>query len=79
MLPGFSGRMSKCLVIGGTGIGEGAADLAEDIGRRDRVGPGISILQQWGQAVAGMRMRDGTAERPPEPLDAIGVRVVGGV
>ena len=60
--------MGERLVVGEVGIGEGAADLAEDLGRREGVGPGISVLQQWQEGLASMRVRDGSAECSPEPF-----------
>jgi hypothetical protein len=61
--------MGERLVVGEVGIGEGAADLAEDVGRAERVCPGIGVLQQRWQGLTGVGMRHRVAERAPEPLD----------
>src|SRR5437870_3479897 len=77
MLPGLSGCMGEFLISGEIGVGERAADLTENLERGDGVCPGIGILQQWGEGLAGMRMGDGTAEGSPEPFDAIGLGIIG--
>jgi hypothetical protein len=62
---GFSGGKSEFLVIGGIGIGEGTADLTEDVGGRDGVCPGIGVLQQQRQGLTGMRMGDRPTQGSP--------------
>src|SRR5215470_5803568 len=76
MPPGWSGSMSKVLVVGEIGVSERTADLTEDVDGRDGVRPNISILQQRREGLARVAMRDRAAERSPQPLDAVGLRVV---
>jgi hypothetical protein len=68
MLPGLSGGTGEFLIIDGIAIGERSADLTEDVGRGNRVCPAIGVLEQRWEGLAGMRMRDGAAERSPEPF-----------
>ena len=58
MLPGWLGRTGESLVVGWVGgVREGATDLAEDLRGRDRVGPGIGILQQQREGFGCVGMR----------------------
>src|SRR6266705_4434419 len=43
----------------------------------DRVGPPVGVGQQLRQGAALVGVGDGAAQGPPQPLDAVGVRVVG--
>ena len=70
--------MGKRLVVDEVGISERAADLTEDLGWGDGACPGIGILQQWGQDLAGMRMGDRPTQCSPQSFDAVGLRIVRG-
>src|SRR5919199_3360544 len=78
MLPGLSGSMSEMGLVRERSIGKRAADLTEDLSWGQPVRPGISVLEQWWESLVGMRVGDGTTKCSPEPLDAVGVRIVGG-
>jgi hypothetical protein len=83
MLPlrnaGQAALVSFSSVVQSRRVREGAANLAEDFERRDRVRPRMSILQQREEGFAGMGMSDGTAKRTPQPLDPIGVGSYAGI
>src|SRR5436190_23153334 len=77
MLPGCSGGMIDHLRLSWIeGACERAADLAEDVPRRDGGRPRVSILKQRLQSLTRMAMSDRTAEGAPQPLDAVGLRIV---
>ena len=78
MLPGLSGCMGELLIGGEVRVGERAADLTEDLGGGNGVCPGIGVRQQWWEGLTGMRVGDGPAQRSPEPLDTIGLGIIGG-
>src|SRR5262245_65672631 len=77
MLPGLSAYMGEFRSSGEIGVGERAADLTEDLERGDGGCPGIGVLQEWREGLAGMRMGNGAAEGSPEPFDAIGFGIIG--
>jgi hypothetical protein len=76
MLPGLSGGTGEFMISSEIGIGERTADLREDVGWGDGACPGIGILQEQRQGLAGVRMRDGPVQRSPEQFNAIGFRIV---
>src|ERR687885_1391473 len=78
MLPGFSGGTGQLVLIDRIDISERAADLTEDLSWGEGMCPGIGVLQQWWEGLAGVGMRDGAAQGSPQPFDAIGLRVVRG-
>src|SRR5260370_37477082 len=82
MLPGRNcrlGSIGEFLVSGWSGcVGEGAAHLAEELCWGDGLRPGVGVLKQWQQALERVSVGDTTAQRPPEPFDAVGVWIVGG-
>src|SRR6266566_1092568 len=63
MLPGGNSRLGSIgefLVSGWSGfVGEGAADLTQNLHWGDRARPGIGVLQEQRADVAGVGMRDG--------------------
>ncbi len=58
---------------------EWAADLRQHLGRRDRVGPPVGVGHQVVEALTLVGVGDRAAQGPPQPLDPVGVRVVGRV
>ena len=70
--------MGKRLVIDEVGVSEGTADLMENLSWGDGACPGIGILQERWEGLTGMRVRDGPAQRSPEPLDTMGLGSIGG-
>ena len=59
-------------------VSKGAADVGEHLSGRQRVGPYRGVVEQLLQRLALMIVRHRRAQSAPEPLDPIGVRVVGG-
>ena len=57
---------------------ERAADLGQHLGRGDGVGPPVGVGYQVGESLASVGVGDGAAQATPQPLDPVGVRVVGG-
>src|SRR5216683_6462850 len=82
MLPGYSsgvyGMYENLIVSGIDIVGEGAADLAQHVRWRERARPSIGVVQQWRESFAPMGVGDRTSQRAPQPLDAVGLRVIGG-
>jgi len=78
MLPGLSGCTGELEISGEIIFGERTADLTEDLERGDGACPGIGILQERWEGLTGMRVRDGPAQRSPEPLDTMGLGSIGG-
>ena len=58
---------------------EGAADLRQHLGRGDRVRPPVGIGHQVCQQLTLVGVGDGAPQGPPQPLDAVGVGIVGRV
>jgi hypothetical protein len=56
---------------------ERAADLAEDLGRGDRCRPAVGVGDQLRQDAPLVGVGDPAAQGAPQPLDAVGVGVVG--
>src|SRR6266705_1949961 len=56
---------------------ERAADLPEHLGRGDRVRPRIGVSDQVREGPALVGVGDRAAQAAPQPLDAVGLRVVG--
>ena len=78
MLPGCLGGMGDSLLVCGIdSVCEGAADLAQDLRWRDRPCPTVAVLQRGWQRFGREGMGEGTPQRAPQPLDAIGFRVIG--
>src|SRR3954467_14018317 len=77
MPPGWLGSVSNILVVGEIGVSKRTADLTEDLDGRDGACPDISILQQRREGLTRVGMCDRAAERSPQPLDAVGLRIVG--
>jgi hypothetical protein len=59
-------------------VSKGAADVGEHLGRWQRVRPPRGIVEQLLQRLALMIVPHRGAPGPPEPRDAIGVRIVRG-
>jgi hypothetical protein len=78
MLPGCLGGIGDSLLVGRiNSIREGTADLAQDLHWRDVACPTIGVVEQRWEGLACVGMGDGTPQRAPQPLDAVGLRVVG--
>ena len=56
---------------------ERAADLAEDLGWGGGVGPPVGVGDQLHQRLPPVGVGDRAAQGPPQPLDPVGVGVVG--
>jgi hypothetical protein len=56
---------------------ERAADLGQHLGRADRARPRLGVGQQVSQGGTTVGVGDRAAQRPPQPLDPVGIRVVG--
>ena len=56
MLPGFSGGTGQLVLIDRIDISERAADLTEDLSWGEGMCPGIGVLQQWWEGLAGVGM-----------------------
>lgn len=54
------------------------ADVKEDVGRREGVGPAIGVAQQFGERPALMVVGDDLAHRAPQPFNPVAIRVVAG-
>src|SRR6266436_7590811 len=80
MLPGRkcrSGSMGEFLVGWRFGwVCEGAANLAEYRCWGDGLSPSVGVLQQEREYFARVGVGDCPPERPPQPLDTVGLRVV---
>ena len=55
---------------------EGTADLAQNLEWRDGPSPRVGVLQQRAECFARMGVGDGTPQRTPQPLDAVGLRII---
>src|SRR6266498_3611276 len=79
MLPGSSCCMVEFLPQDRLLVGcERAADLRQHLGRRDRLRPPVGVGCQVLEALTLVGVGDRAAQGPPQPLDAVGVGVVGG-
>ena len=58
---------------------ERAADLRQHLGRGDRARPPVGVGDQVCERLAPVGVGDRAAQGPPQPLDAVGVGVVGRV
>jgi len=57
---------------------ERAADPRQHLGWGDRAGPPVGVGHQVFKALTLVGVGDRAAQGPPQPLDAVGVGVVGG-
>src|SRR5579859_1255970 len=65
MLPGWLGGMGDSLLVGWiNSVCEGAADLAQDLGSRDRPCPSVAVFEQRWERLVPMGVGDGTLRRP---------------
>ena len=58
---------------------ERAADLGQHLGWGDRVGPPVGVGDQLYEGLTLVGVGDRAAQAAPQPLDAVGVRVMVGV
>ena len=61
---------------GRDGVCEGTANLTQHLSRRERAGPGLDTGEQLVQSRALMGVGDCSLQCPPEPLDAVAVRLL---
>src|SRR4029453_11586825 len=77
MLPGCLGRIFEYPRQNRIeAVCEGAADLAKDLHWRDGGCPPVSVLKQRWESRSRVVVGDCTAEGAPQPLNAVGLRVV---
>ena len=69
MLPGCSSGVDKALIVSRLKIvRERAADLPQDLEWSDGLGPGVGVLQQRGERLAGVGVGDRTSRLHPMRL-----------
>ena len=77
MLPGCSSGVDKGVIVSRIEVGrERTADLAQNLEWRDGSSPRVGVLQQRAECFAHMGVGDGTPQRTPQPLDAVGLRII---
>src|SRR6266849_6950156 len=81
MLPGRncrSGSLGEFLVSGWSGwVCEGTANLAEHRYWGEGLSPSVGVFQQERECFACVGVGDNAAERAPQPLNTVGLRIVG--